>query len=143
MKKFILPLCVALALAFPAFAQDEETARWRQRAPIYNAYDLDKYENAHIVKGKNVDFSAADEDKDGVVSRTEMRHHLRDYERAARDNHSRQDARMRTDYIALRYRQADSNGDGHLSADELKVYESQQQSGNGRPDFYYRSSDLD
>ena len=143
MKKMLLPLCAALLLSTPAFADDEETARWRQRAPVYNAYDLDKYENARVVKGGAIDFKAADEDKDGAISRTEMRRHLRDYERAARDNHSRQNARMATDHMSLKYKNADRNGDGTLTADEYKQYEANKQSTNDRPAFYYRSSDLD
>ena len=144
MKKALLPLCAALLLSAPALADEEETARWRQRAPVYNAYDLGKYENARVVKGAAIDFKAADEDKDGAISRTEMRRHLRDYERAARDgDHSRQNARMATDHIYLKYQRADRNGDGTLTADEYKQYEARNQSTNERPTFYYRSSDLD
>lgn len=141
--KYLLPACLVLILATPAFADEEETARWRQRAPVYNAYDLDEYDNARIIDAGPLDFSAADDDKDGTVSRTEMRRYLRDYERDARDNHSRRDARIATDNMALQYQRADRNGDGDLSAGEYRNFEAGRASGNGRPSFYYRSGDRD
>ena len=143
MKRAFLTVLATLLISGPALADEEDTARWRQRAPVYNAYNLDKYENARIVQGGSVDFSAADEDKDGTISRTEMRRYLRDYERAARDDRSRREARMATDYLALKYRDADRNGDGNLTGEERKRYEAEKQAGNGRPAFYYRSSDID
>lgn len=142
MKKIPYALCAALILfTAAAYADDEETARWRQRTPVYNAYDLDRYDNARIVSGGQIDFKAADEDGDGEISRTEVRRYLRDYERSARDTRSRQDARLATDHLSLRIRSADRNGDGKVTAEEHQEYETDTRSSNRRPAYYYRSSE--
>lgn len=141
MKKLLLPLVLILA-AGPAVA-DEDTPRWRQKAPIYNAYDLNDLEDTRPIAQSTLDFSAADEDGDGAVSRREARRYLRDYERAARDNGSREDARLSTDTLSLAIQRADTNGDGILTAEEHKNHQAKEAQTDERPSFYYRSENKD